>query len=128
MAVLVAEGIKDAFSKSSAKIVYAVNLMTRSTQTSEMTAADHVRGIEKVIGKNIDIILLNSEKIPDLILEKYAAENEYPVVDDLQSDERVIRRELLEDIVFQQQANDTAHRSVLRHNLLKLKQVLKDIL
>ncbi|MDQ5950849.1 MAG: hypothetical protein QG639_126 [Patescibacteria group bacterium] len=128
MAVLVAEGIQQAMAKSTAKILYAVNLMTRLTQTFEMSALDHVKGIEKVIGKPIDFILLNSEQIPAEILAKYAAEKEYPVVDDCGSDPRVVRAPLLEDTVFQQQNNDTAHRSVLRHNQSKLKTVLQNIL
>lgn len=128
LAVLVADGVKEAMNLSSAKILYAVNLMTRLTQTSEMTASDHVKGIEEVIGKPIDYILLNSEEIPPAILEKYAAEKEYPVVDDCEMDKRAIRAPLLEDTVFQQLANDTAHRSVLRHNQSKLKQVLQKIL
>lgn len=127
MAVLVADGLKEAVQQSSAKVVYAMNLMTRLTQTSDMTAVDHVKGIEEVIGKKIDFIIMNSEEIPPVILEKYAAENEHPVVDDLGNDPRVHRVPLLDDIPFQQQANDTAHRSVLRHNQAKLKQVLQSI-
>lgn len=128
MAVLVADGIQEAMQQSSAKVLYAVNLMTRLTQTSEMTALDHVKGIEEAIGKKIDYILLNSEEIPKVILEKYAAEKEHPVIDDLGNDPRTLRFPLLEDIPFQQQTNDTAHRSVLRHNQDKLKQVLQSII
>lgn len=128
MAVLVADGVSAVVQQQSSKIMYIVNLMTRSTQTTNMTAKDHVQGIEQVLGKNVDHVIINSAPIPREILTAYAAENEYPVIDDLGDDSRVIRYELLEEQLFQKQAADTAHRSLLRHNQEKLKTVLESLL
>lgn len=128
LAVLVAEGVVDAVTRSQATVLYTVNLMTRATQTSEMSASDHVAGIESAIGKKVDYILMNSEPIPAEIQKKYASEQEYPVVDDCGNDPRVIRAPLLDTAAFKQPSNDTAHRSLLRHNQAKLKQVLQDII
>ena len=128
MSTLIPDGTKQVFQKSKAKIVYIVNLMTRLTQTHGMTAADHVLGIEKAIGKSVDTILLNSEEIPSPILAWYGKEQEYPVIDDLLEDKRVVRAPLLSDEVYQQSATDTAHRSLLRHDKHKLNIALKKIL
>jgi uncharacterized cofD-like protein len=128
MAVLVATGIPEAFAASKARILYVVNLMTRSTQTSGMSAADLVSGIEKTIGKPVDHILINADPIPQAVLDRYAAESEYPVTDDLQDDQRVLRRPLLDEVLYQQPSSDTAHRSLLRHSRQKLQQVLEHII
>lgn len=128
MATLVVEGISEVFAKTQAKIVYITNLMTRRTQTHGMTAADHLRGIENQIGREVDRILINNEFIPEEIINAYAAEDEYPVVDDLTSDERVLRLPLIRTTIVQKAAEDTAYRSLLRHDEDKLRAALQQLL
>lgn len=128
MATLVPEGVKQAFSRSRAKFVYIVNLMTRFTQTHGMSAGDHVRGIEDAIGQKLNYILINSKQIPAEVTELYGAEHEYPVVDDLGDDARVIRTDVLGNHVFAKQKFDTAHRSLLRHSPEKLRVVLSELI
>lgn len=128
MATLTPEGIVPAFGQSKAKIVYIVNLMTRLTQTHGMSAKDHVQGIEQVIGRKMKVIVLNSEPIPQNLLEVYAKEQEFPVVDDLDGDSRVVRAQLLSKEIFEKSNQDTAHRSLLRHDKEKLSKVLAKLL
>lgn len=128
MAVLVTPGIKSVLTTSKAKIIYAVNLMTRNTQTKDMTAKDHVQGIEAAIGRQVSIVLLNNQPIPTDFLKLYAHEHEFPVVDDLGNDKRVIRAQLLDLTIHQTSVEDTANRSLLRHSQAKLQGVLKDLL
>jgi len=128
MAVLMVEGLPAALAKSQAKVVYVMNIMSRATQTKDMTAIQHLQGIEAAIGKKIDIILSNNQVIPAPILALYAHEDEFPVSDDLGADERVIRTNLISDQLAQQQAYDTAHRSLLRHDSDKLCVILKQLL
>jgi uncharacterized cofD-like protein len=127
MATLVPQGVTEAFASSRAKIVYMSNLMTRFTQTHEMSVADHVKGIEAAIGKPVDHIVVNTQSIPQFILAAYAEEKEFPVVDDMNNDSRVIRAELLSDQVFEKNAHDTAHRSLLRHDSEKIRKVLSSL-
>ncbi len=127
-AVLVANGIKEAFAASQATTVYVMNLMTRLTQTPDMTTTDHVKGIESAIGKAVDAIIINDQSISETTLELYANEGEFPVVDDLQSDGRVVRSPIISDQVMNKTAYDTAHRSLLRHDSHKLEQVLQNLL
>lgn len=126
-ASLLPEGTKVAFANSHAKIVYILNLMTRFTQTHSMTAADHVAGIEKLIGKKVDVIVCNKQPISPDILQLYEQEKEFPVIDDLASDPRVLRADIVKDEVTEKSASDTAHRSLLRHDSVKLRTVLKEL-
>ena len=121
-------GIKAAFSQSKAKILYILNLMTRLTQTRDMTASDHVKGIEKVVGKEVDHILLNTQPISDIILDRYAQSGEHPVVNDLKADHRLIKAPILSDQVFTKSYQDNTHRELLRHDSDKLLKVMKNLL
>lgn len=127
MAVLVATGVKEALQNTLAKVVYIVNLMTRSTQTKDLTAAEHLRGIEAAIGRKVDLVLINNGAIPQPLLDLYASEAEFPVQDDLGQDPRVIRTDLVEAEIFKKLESDTAHRSLLRHSKTKLQAVLERI-
>lgn len=127
LATLVVNGIKEAFGKSKAKILYISNLMTRRTQTHGMSITDHLNEIEAAIGKSADYILINNSEIPESILKKYAAEDEYPVVDDLNGDGRIIRSELLMSRGVTQKTNDSVPRSFLRHDANKLKQAFEKV-
>lgn len=127
-AVLVAPGMKAAFKKVKAPIAYIVNLMTRHTQTHDMTAAQHAMGIEKSIGKKLTHILCNNELIPPEVSARYAAEHEFPVVDDLGTDSRVMRIPLISELIQEKDSTDTCHRSLLRHDEAKLLQVLQTLI
>lgn len=128
LATLVADGTKAAFAHTKAKIVYVLNLMTRSTQTHDMGAKEHVTGIEAAIGRPVDVILVNNQPIDQSTLGVYSAEGEFPVQDDLSDDNRVIREAIISDLVVEKVAYDTAHRSLLRHDSHKLASVLATIL
>lgn len=128
MAVLKVQGVADTLTQTKAKIVYVMNIMTRATQTKDMTALDHLQGIEHVINKKVDHILVNNQTIPKATLALYAAEAEYPVVDNLHQDHRVQRAHLLSDELAQQQKHDTAHRSLLRHDHQKLQNAIQELL
>ncbi len=128
MVTLIPEDMKETFARSSAKIVYVLNLMTRFTQTLDMTAADHVHGIEAAIGKKIDVIIVNNKQIPTAILDIYHQEKEIPVIDDLGNDARVVRADVLSEQLVGKVAFDTAHRSLLRHDAKKMGKLLVELI
>jgi uncharacterized cofD-like protein len=123
---LIIEGSKRAFSKTSAKIVYVLNLMTRHAQTHGLTAKDHLRIIEAYIGKPVDHVIANSKTIPEDILKKYASQHEYPVKLDLK-DSRIIKKPLIATTYTKTSAKDTVSRSFLRHDPKILGQVLYEL-
>jgi uncharacterized cofD-like protein len=128
MAVLQVKGMKKVVQESHAKFVYIVNLMTRANQTDGMDAQAHVVGIEEVLGKCVDAVIMNSAPIPQSMIEKYAMEKEFPVKDDLGKGKRVLRADVLSDEAASEEAGDSLHRSLLRHDSQKLRQVLMSLL
>lgn len=126
--VLLPLGIQEAFLKTTAKIIFIMNLMTKKGQTTDFTAQDHVDSVEKYLGRSIDCVLLNSESIPQDILDYYARHGEKMVKDDL--DEKkytIIRKDILDNKPVKFDKNDILYRSLLRHDSQKLAHVLYGI-
>ena len=123
-------GAKQAIKNSKAKIIYISNLMTRYTQTHNFSATDHVKVISEHIGKNPDIVVINSSKIKQDMLDHYAKQQEYPVLDDLpdSSSYQIVRKPLASTIPVVQKKSDKVKRSLLRHDQDKLTQTLLEIL
>lgn len=128
LATLAPLGVPAAFKDTKAKVVYIINLMTRKTQTDGMSALEHVKGIERAIGRPVDAVVVNNAPIPDEILRLYAQEAEFPVVDDLPTTPNVIRAPLISELKVEKTAYDTAHRSVLRHDGERLREVVWSLL
>lgn len=121
---LVVGGASEAIAASGAKLLFVTNLMTRFSQTHNMTALDMVHVIETRLGRKVDHILTNKASIPADIATVYSEAQEMPVVDDLGNDTRVIRANLIKTQPVKQQSNDTVPRSYLRHDSEKLAEVL----
>ena len=127
MSVLSMSGMKIAFKQSSAKIIYVLNLMSRYTQTQDMTAKDYVHGIEEIIKKSIDYTIINNQPIPTAALVLYKKEHEFPVIDDLGNASSIIRKQILNENILKKEKNDTAHRSLIKHDSTKLAQVFRTL-
>lgn len=128
MSALSPDGLSDAFKKSKAQVIFIMNLMTRLTQTKDMTARDHLEKIEAKIGRKVDVVIINNEPITESILTRYAKFGELPVVNDLDKDSRVVRGKILSDQVFVKGYEDNTHRELLRHDSRKLQKVLAEVM
>ncbi len=127
--VLLPLGIKEAFLRTDAKIIFIMNLMTKKGQTTNFTASDHVECVEKYLGRSIDCVLLNSESIPQDIIDYYMRYGEKVVKDDLDDKKYIIIREdIVDNKPVEFDKNDYIYRSLLRHDSQKLARVLYDIL
>src|SRR3989344_6052398 len=127
---LLVGGISEAITRSHAKIIMIANLMTKKGQTTHYTMSEHVRDLEKYLGKKIDIIVANSKKIEQAHLDYYAKFGEAEVVDDLHTAQKkyvIIKRELLSEVVHKKSSVDTAVRSLLRHDSEKVGTVLFEV-
>jgi uncharacterized cofD-like protein len=114
---LVVPKVADAICNSNAKKVYIVNLMTKYGQTYNFKASDFVSEIEKYLGKCLDFVLINNKDLPDDIIEKYRAENDSPVKDDLiESNYKIVRGDFLATEPIVKKAGDTLKRSLIRHD------------
>lgn len=128
VANLIIDGTKGALKATSARLVYVVNLMTLNSQTNYLTAADHVKAIERYGGRKIDHIIINDQVVPEVILQAYKKLGEYPVEDNLETDDRLIRRPLLAPSSYQKPKSDSLKRSLLRHDSANLAKVIVKLL
>ena len=117
IANLTVPGVSVALKKTKAKIVYVMNLVTKYGQTYDFTAKDHVEEFKKYAGRHADYVVLNSEKLPERVLKSYKEENDFPVKDDLNSEEyEVVRADLLMPREIKRSSGDVVKRSLIRHD------------
>jgi uncharacterized cofD-like protein len=73
---LLVDGVAEALQASRALRVYVGNIMTQEGETEGYTCFDHAREIcSHAGGPVIDVCLVNSEAVPQDVLERYAEEN-----------------------------------------------------
>lgn len=127
--VLLVKGIKEAIIKSQAKIIFIMNLMTKSGQTTNYKASDHLVDLEFYLGKTLDFVLLNNAKISKDILNTYKKYNEVKVENDLKNIKyRVLEDDLIDNTPVEKNSLDILYRSILRHDSNKLAKVINKII
>lgn len=127
---LTVKGVPEAIRGTDAKKVVVTNLVTKPGQTGGWHVVDYVKAFEKYIGEGeIDVILFN-DKLPDSdLLEKYAADGEYPVAIEPERFKEVKARpvgaNLLAEKIFTADHRDKAiRRTLIRHDAIKVGQEL----
>jgi len=127
--VLLVKDIKQSIINSQAKIIYVMNLMTKSGQTTNYKASNHLEDITKYLGRQPDYILFNNKKIPDDILTWYKKYNEIEVINDLdKNNPKYLSDDLIDDEKIEKNPSDYLYRSILRHDSDKLAKVLSSII
>ncbi len=119
---LLSKGMREALHSSTAKIIYICNAMTKRGETTNMEVIDFIDTIERYIdpGK-LDYVVVNNGIIDDSIVTKYKEEeNKKPLkIKDpslfLEKSYKIIERDIVNDDDY------------VRHNPLKLAQILEDI-
>ena len=126
--VLLVNDIKEAMKKSKAKIIYIMNLMTKSGQTTNYKASDHVRDLVKYLGVEPDFVLINNGPITSEVLTSYERYNEVKVVNDLNKNGyQIIEKDLVDVKKVEKNSADILYRSILRHDSEKVAEVLINI-
>jgi uncharacterized cofD-like protein len=73
-------GVPEALQQTKAQVVSIANLVNRPGQADNWHVVDYVLQLEKRLGAGvIDTVLYNTQPISDDLLNRYAAEGEYPV-------------------------------------------------
>lgn len=117
--ILLVKGISKAFKKSKAKVIYVVNLMTKSGQTTDYTAWDHCLDLKRYLGKMPDYVLINTGPVPKRIRDWYEAHSEKVVVNDLEEKGykgKIISGDLIYRGKIKKAKGDSLTRSILRHD------------
>ena len=112
---LIVDGIADAINEAKAKKIYVCNLVTQPGETDNFKVSDHIKVIEKYLGKeSIDAVIANNSKMSSYIVKKYASlEQKDPV----SLDERKLAKmkvEVIQDKLWK------IEDGYLRHDSLKV--------
>lgn len=129
---LLVKGMKEALTKTSAKLAYVVNLMTEKGQTGEYFVQDFVNLLERYLGKGmVDFAVYNTTKPTADLLERYKKEMErIPVL--LDSKRRKLTYQLVGTNLLRAKPpvlpptmdRLAATRTLIRHDAGKLTKVL----
>lgn len=129
--VLLVKGVKEAILKSKTKIIYIMNLMTKSGQTTAYKASDHLIDLVKYLGRKPDYVLLNDAPIAPEILKSYEKYHEAKVANDLSEKEngvKIISGDLIDNKVQEKTTSDVLYRSILRHDSEKVALTIEKII
>jgi len=120
---LLVQWVSEAIQKSSAKVVYFCNIMTKYGETTNFEVIDFVEAIEKYLGVwVIDYVVVNNGHISDEMVEKYKHEENKKPVKIKENDEagkrdfKVIERDMLNEKDF------------VRHDSRKIASVVEDMI
>jgi len=134
ISIALARGISDAYSHNRGKLIYIMNLMTKSSQTKMYGAFQHLVDFAKYYQRMPDVCVINTKPISDEMLVRYREVGEESVQNDLRNCGYVgtiIETDLIDTSEHISQsasfAASFAH-SVVRHDEAKLKIVLENIL
>jgi uncharacterized cofD-like protein len=82
---LLVRGIAEAIVKSKATKVYICNLMTQANESLGLTAADHIRALNRHAHRQLfDYALINRTPVSDQLKAKYALEGACQIIADLE--------------------------------------------
>jgi len=121
---LLVSGVNRAIARSSAKLVYVCNLMTKHGETDGFTASDFVKEILRYLGpaqKKLTVVLLNNDfSVPAKVLRRYQREKSFPVKADIEE-----CRQLVSQVIAKPLA---AAGQLWRHDSRKLARALVSLL
>ncbi|HXJ80973.1 MAG TPA: gluconeogenesis factor YvcK family protein [Candidatus Methylomirabilis sp.] len=101
IATLLVDDLAEAITRSRARVILVMNLMTEPGETDGYTAVDHVLAIHRhALDMPIDGVVLNTAPIPQHLIQLYAAQGATPVPSDAQLlralGYRLLERDLLD--------------------------------
>ena len=118
---LVVPGVGEALRKTSAKIIYIVNIMTKFGETHTFQSTDFVRHLEAFTHRPIDIVVANTGTPNSRLSALYAAQNsDYVMTDPVDAFWRD-RRLLTADLI------DTGDQ-IIRHHPQRLAELIQSII
>ena len=114
---LICKDVVKAINKTQAKVMYLCNAMTQPGETDGFGVSDHIKTLEKYLGKNaIDVVVASNTKIDEAMLRKYETAE--------QKDQVVVDRENIKDCELIEEDLLTTEEGKITHNSLKLSSVI----
>lgn len=127
---LLVDGVTEAIKQSKAKKIFVMNLMTKCGQTTKYKASDHVYDLKQYLGKGVlDLVLINKKKPAEQTLKWYKRYFEEVVFDDLKEERfKIVRKNLIKDVLIEKDKADKYRRSIIRHDPQKLAKAIIDLI
>lgn len=114
---LLVEQVADAIVQSRALKIYVCNVMTQERETANFKASDHVRALVAHASPGIlQACIVNTRPVPEELLERYRAEEAFPVEADVDRIHAMGYRVVTEDII--------STEDFVRHDSEKLGKVI----
>ena len=127
--ILLVDRVAKTISKSRAKIVYIMNLMTKKGQTTHYKASDHLDELKSYLGREPDWVVINNGEVPKNIVNWYHDHLEESVINNLTlSKNKIIQADIVDRAITIQNKADMLTRSILRHNSFALSRVIMNII
>ncbi len=129
---LLVPGIVNAIHTAKAKKVFVINIMTKPGQTDGFTAFDFVSELKKYLRGDINAVVINTKKPAPALLERYRKAGakfvELNKKTFLNKEMKILKKDLLSDIIYKRSMGDVLERSFIRHDPDKLAKVIYDLL
>ena len=112
---LLCKEVKKEIDNSKAKIIYVCNIMTQPGETDDFTVSDHVKLLNKYLGKRkVDAVILNNGKIDPEIVKNYETTEQKDLV--------IADYENLDKLKVETIENDyiVIENGTIRHNTLRV--------
>jgi len=77
--IFLVDGCRQAVAEVKGPVVFIANLLTEGRGMAGFTAADAVSRLEAAIGREVDVIVLNTDTPDRSVLERYAREHKAPL-------------------------------------------------
>ena len=124
---LLVKGIPEALKSSHAVRIYICNLMTQPGETTDYSAADHVRAIfDHCGGRAIDYVLVNTAPISPAARKRYLAQRARPVEVDPAELEKLGVQVVAGDFVEEKRSGPSTGRWV-RHDPAKVARTVLEV-
>src|SRR5262245_7449299 len=79
MPIFLVRGAPEAIRKVAGPLVLVTNLLTEGRGMANFTAGDAIRGLGQVIGRHIDVAIVNTSRPSQETLDRYLAEHKRPL-------------------------------------------------
>ena len=114
---LICKDVVKAINETPAKVMYLCNAMTQPGETDGFGVSDHIKTLEKYLGKGtIDVVVASNTKIDEEMLRKYETAE--------QKDQVTVDRENIHDCELIEEDLLTTEEGKITHNSLKLSSVI----
>lgn len=114
--IVIIKEINEALQQTKAKKIYMANCMTQNTETFDFDLKAHEDALLKH-NTPLDLIIMHNNTIPENIKEKYIKENSIEVIDNHNTNTKVISKDLLD-----------FSSGLVRHSSEKIQKAIEELL